>query len=259
MVQVPARVRRASALRVTETYLYAKKDVVQAGYGPEIAWQESLSLSTITESAFLSECAWVILNAGMKASVIRGLWGEIGTAFRNWSSASNIVRQRQACVNEALVHFNHPGKIGAIADIAEAVQSEGFEHVIRSIMRGGLEFLRTLPYIGPVTSYHLAKNLGMDVAKPDRHLVRITNATGYSDPGELCHVIASSTGDRIAVVDLVLWRYATLHSDYLSLFQWESPDLGMKPPRIRNDKGDLEISEPLTYDLHCENQVERVS
>jgi len=69
-------------------------------------------------------------------------------------------------------------------------------------------------YIGPVTCFHLAKNLGVDVVKHDRHLVRYASYMGFRDATELCEMISRITGDRVAVVDLVLWRFATLMPAY---------------------------------------------
>jgi hypothetical protein len=65
----------------------------------------------------------------------------------------------------------------------------------------------------------LAKNLGVDTAKPDRHLVRVAEATGYSSPATLCEHLARIVGDAAAVVDVVIWRFATISADYENFFQ----------------------------------------
>ena len=73
--------------------------------------------------------------------------------------------------------------------------------------------METLPWIGPITKYHLARNLGIDVAKPDRHLVRLAKRFGYNESTgvqQMCEELAERTRDRIGVVDVVLWRYANL-------------------------------------------------
>jgi hypothetical protein len=114
--------------------------------------------------------------------------------------------------------FNHAPKIRAIGSLCERVANEGFHKIRKKIKSGGVEFLRTFAFIGPVTSYHLAKNIGLDVVKPDRHLVRLSQAAGFSSPKELCQVISDTTGDSLAVVDIVLWRYATVTSNYVRLF-----------------------------------------
>lgn len=60
------------------------------------------------------------------------------------------------------------------------------------------------------------KNLGIQVAKPDRHLVRIAQNYGFNDVQKFCSSISEKTNDPVSVVDLVLWRYATLDREYLS-------------------------------------------
>jgi thermostable 8-oxoguanine DNA glycosylase len=64
-----------------------------------------------------------------------------------------------------------------------------------------------LPYIGSITAVHLAKNLGFNVAKPDRHLVRLSRQFGYICAADLCSDIAKDTGEQVKVIDLALWRY----------------------------------------------------
>jgi hypothetical protein len=46
------------------------------------------------------------------------------------------------------------------------------------------------PMIGPVTSFNLAKNIGLDVAKADRHLSRLAANVGFSDVPSLCRCIS---------------------------------------------------------------------
>jgi hypothetical protein len=47
----------------------------------------------------------------------------------------------------------------------------------------------------------------MDVAKPDRHLVRFAASQGFPDVHALCKVISEATGDPLRVVDVILWRF----------------------------------------------------
>lgn len=52
-------------------------------------------------------------------------------------------------------------------------------------------------------------------AEPDRHLVRISEKFGYGCPETFCNDISRYTGEKTSVVDIVLWRYATLEKKYL--------------------------------------------
>lgn len=214
-------------------YLAAKATVIENGYAEEIDWQDSLSFEMCTESMFLREMAWVILSSGMRESVVRRKFLDISGAFFGWDSSAAIAEDKDECRNEALRHFNHKGKIDAIVTIAEIVSDSGFESFRLCVETGGADFLSQLPFLGPATSLHLAKNLGFQVAKPDRHLLRIAEAAGYSSPQQMCSDISSIVCDRVPVVDLVLWRYATLTTDYLNIFptaglnSFEADDCGL--------------------------------
>ncbi|MBA7467119.1 hypothetical protein ES707_02315 [subsurface metagenome] len=82
-------------------------------------------------------------------------------------------------------------------------------------------YLKSLPHIGDITKYHLARNLGLNYAKPDRHLVRISNLFEHTNVQELCKKLSILTDDPIGLVDLVLWRFATLYPNYLELIKKE--------------------------------------
>jgi len=196
----------------------AKEAVIKQGYVAEIDWQESVSFNEISETEFLREAAWVILSSGMREVIIRKKFPEVSSAFFEWECSRKIVFQREKCRNAALSCFNNPRKIDAILKIAVHVFIEGFHSVRESIRNEGVDYIMRLPFMGPVTSYHFAKNIGFPVAKPDRHLKRIAKRIGYSSPQSMCSDIAKLIGENPAVVDLVIWRYATLHSNYLEFF-----------------------------------------
>jgi hypothetical protein len=50
-------------------------------------------------------------------------------------------------------------------------------------------------------------------------LVRIAEAAGYDSAATLCSRIADIVGDRVSVVDLVLWRFATQERRYRDYFR----------------------------------------
>jgi hypothetical protein len=203
---------------LASAYARAKLKVLASGYAPEILWQETLRVQELTEVDFLRECAWVILSSGMRESVIRRKFSDIGKAFFDWASAQQIVSHRDHCIRAALPFFRHERKIEAIAQSAQIVFSKGFEVLRDEIACDPIGTLRQFPYIGPATSYHMAKNIGLPFVKPDRHLRRLAALSGYERPSDLCSAIADYIGDPVSVVDIVLWRFATLHPDYLISF-----------------------------------------
>ncbi|HTE54975.1 MAG TPA: hypothetical protein VK698_29175 [Kofleriaceae bacterium] len=197
-------------------YLQAKRVVLDAGYGSEIAWQEDACRTPLTEARFLSEAAWVVLSSGMREAVVRRVFPVVAAAFAKFISARAAAESvAEGARGQALRAFRHAGKIDAIINIVFHLNDAGLDEVQRLLLNQGTTYLQTLPYIGPVTALHLAKNLGHDVAKPDRHLVRIARACGYDDPQVLCSDLRDYLGEPIPVIDIVLWRYATLSSRYL--------------------------------------------
>ena len=222
---------------LVDAYLTAKEYVILNGYAAEIDWQDGLRFSNISETDFLREAAWVVLSAGMRESVVRKKFTPLTAAFCWWASAGEILRHRAKCEADALVVFAHRRKISAICEIAKRVDAVGFTRLRESIHQGSVDYLATLAFIGPVTRYHLAKNIGLDVVKPDRHLVRIANAAGYGEPHDMCKVVSAQTGDRLSVVDVVIWRFATLEPSYLTRFRARRNDGTASLPKANCNRG----------------------
>jgi hypothetical protein len=211
---------RDAALRraAFEFYVGAKEHVLQSGFAHEIDWQEGIVLDDIDARHVLREQAWVVLSTGMRAAVVARLFEPISRAFCNWD-ADAIQRDPARCIKRALRTFQHQGKVNAIATNCRLFADEGLETWKHALRVYGPTWLMRLGYIGPVTCMHLAKNFGLDVVKPDRHLLRMTHASGHRDATSLCALFSELSGDRLSVVDLVLWRYATLRPNYVAEFR----------------------------------------
>ncbi len=210
---VPCNVSRTDEKlrRIAKAYLIAKQKVIEKGYAKEIDWQYEVSLEALDECTFLRESAWVILNSGMRESVVRQRFGKISEAFYNWQSAVIIAENAKTCREIALRYFNHKGKIAAILSIVKRISHDGFSDIFHGIKQTGIKYLRQFPFLGPVTSIHLAKNIGLSVAKPDRHLIRLVSRLGYKNVQVLCEDISRATDDPVPVIDIVLWRFSTLY------------------------------------------------
>jgi hypothetical protein len=110
-------------------------------------------------------------------------------------------------VTTAFPRFRNERKLTAILRTAEVVDRAGFPVFYRRVQEEPVTALDELPHIGAITALHLAKNLGFDVPKPDRHLVRLAAQFGYSTVDDLCSDLAVVSGDQKSIVDLVLWRF----------------------------------------------------
>jgi hypothetical protein len=196
---------------LVQSYLTAKRVVVDGGFAHEIARQAAAGLVTLTPAAFVREAAWVVLSSGMRESVVRALFGRLASALREFDPAV-LSAERPAARAAALTVFRHEGKVNAILNIAVTADHLGEDGLREALRADPRQFLGSLPYVGPVTWRHLAKNLGVPVAKPDRHLVRVARATARPSVDVLCDEISAWLGEPVPVVDVVLWRWSVLHS-----------------------------------------------
>lgn len=195
--------------RLVRRYLQAKGVVINAGFAAEIHWQAKASPARLTASTFLREATWVILSAGMRESVVKNLFADISIALHDFDTTAVV---SDPCVRDAILRtFSHERKVDAILAFADVASDLGDDGIRARLSRGAEEFLRGLPYMGRATTRHLIKNLGWSVSKPDRHLIRLAVRAGRSDPDALCTEIASWLGDPVSVVDVVLWRWSTIH------------------------------------------------
>lgn len=188
-------------------YYYRARKAVQVSYSDEIEWQRELIHQPFEESDLLREAAWVIFCSGFRESVVRKKFTYLSLCFFGWTNAADIVANSDECVGLAMHGFRNEKKLTAVVDIAIRIEQVGFLNLRNEILANPLEVFCSFPYIGSITSAHLAKNLGFPVAKNDRHMLRLCTRYGFADGNELCGIISAITGDPIPVVDLVLWRF----------------------------------------------------
>jgi hypothetical protein len=194
-------------IELLDLYQNAKRFVNDNGFEYEGMWQNSLDPADLCESDLLRESAWVVLCSGFRESVVRSRFDYISLCFFDWNSASEIVRNSEVCRRTALVGFANERKIDAIVAIAERIDRCGFAALKGRILSDAINELQRFPFVGPITAYHLAKNLGFPYAKPDRHLMRLVQKARMNSAQMLCVWLAGATGDTVPYVDLVLWRY----------------------------------------------------
>lgn len=195
-----------------EAYLELRAAVTAAGYEDEIMWVEGLA-PPISPTPFALELGWVILNSGMRYRVAYDLWN--GVEARGRLGISALLRAGRSAGEE----FRHAGKVAALDRVWRDREPLFNEFLSLGDDAQRIEWLGWLPWIGPITRYHAAKNLGVDTVKPDRHMARLAGrhdwATAriddlYHSVVEFCRPLAHASGDRLATVDMVLWRAAEL-------------------------------------------------
>ena len=187
-----------------------------AGHGDAIEWSESV-MPPVGAGEFAEQAIYVICNSGMKNAVAVPIFERCMIALRGGNSASTV--------------FGHPGKrvaidlIWADRDVLFAAYRDAPDQ---------LAFLRDLPWIGGVTAYHLAKNLGGDFAKPDVHLERLARRD-RTTTHKLCKRLARRSGYRIGTIDTILWRACAdgvLNSAVYEVSGWKA---AFRPKALRQD------------------------
>jgi hypothetical protein len=160
-----------------------------AGFADDdIAWSEGCGAPKDADD-FASEAIFVICNSGMKNTVARRIYDKVMPMVKAGGSALNV--------------FGHYGKSQAI-DVIWIRRGEFFAGFMAA--EDKVAYCETLPWIGPITKCHLAKNFGVDVAKPDVHLQRLADLEGATAQ-ELCERLRGGSPYRYArTVDVLLWR-----------------------------------------------------
>lgn len=189
ILEIPKQRRRRHGYPPLTLQQFRQLELVllNSGYRDIVSWTEGLRPPRNAKE-FALEAIYVICNSGMRFSVANGIYWRCVRALRRRQSATSV--------------FGHPGKAPAIDFIWKnrRVLFAAYE-----IAENKVAYCAGLPWIGPVTKFHLAKNLGLDFAKPDVHLVRVA-AAERTTVVELCERLAAQTGYRVTTIDSVLWR-----------------------------------------------------
>ncbi|NHJ25977.1 MAG: hypothetical protein EAX89_15475 [Candidatus Lokiarchaeota archaeon] len=175
-------------MKIHDFYQKAKQFIISKGFENDIKWVESLNIKKTTALQFRNEYIWCVLNAGMREQVARKIYNNFLIDF----DLSKIRHgSKRVAIEKALKYY------------------EGwFKEVLAAI--NPFVFLKTLSWIGDINKFHLARNIGIDCVKPDRHLSRMAEKFGFNDPLEMCKEIQKITNEKLGVIDIVLWRYANL-------------------------------------------------
>ena len=178
-----------------EKYIDIKEKLISSGYANEIDYISELQECSSAESFFLSYL-WVVLNSGMKEQIARKIYEKILKSIDNNFPIENV--------------FKHKGKIKAIKSGMRNYKIWFSRYKNKNSVGSKLEYLEKLPFIGKITKYHLLRNLGnLDFCKPDRHLIRIADNSNTT-PQKLCEKLSKETGDKIGVIDVIIWRACNL-------------------------------------------------
>ena len=186
--------------------------VKRAGFEGDIIWAERLAPPKDAD-AFARAAVYVITNSGMKNTVAVRIFERCMDALQRGKRVRGV--------------FGHPGKRRAIHVIWHRRHALFDEYQAAD---DKIAFCASLPWVGPVTSFHLAKDLGVDVAKPDVHLARLAHRDRTSVE-RMCGRLARQSGYRVATVDTILWRaceHGILSSSHYEAEGWRAAFRGVR-------------------------------
>lgn len=190
-------------------YLEVKQTVCMVEqFAQDVDWVDDRKWDPLvaTPQTFLLEHTYVVLCSGFRNAVVERFWARYAGAWGVWEEWQTInIEQAVIDCNDI---FGNKAKNKAIGAACHRMRLLGWDDVVENIERTGVDALEAWPWIGPITKYHLGRNIGLDVVKPDRHLVRWAEHLGYETPLALCEAIRELTGERLGTVDVVLWRSA---------------------------------------------------
>jgi hypothetical protein len=182
------------------------------------------SAYSVEPSFFLREYVWIVFASGFNTRILSERIDELLACYHDvmldmtddqidgdfewrWKRVEKVIANRRK-------HDSIRDVVKLMAQAWREKDGRGgwwlafFERIRR--FKDGLpepnwEGIEALPGIGPITKYHVARNVGFDVIKPDRHLVRLAERFEFDSPELMCSYLSGLYDERIGVVDLVLF------------------------------------------------------
>lgn len=175
-------------------------------YKSDWEWLETVKSINIDYQTFMLEYAFVVLNSGFRAQTVAKIWPQFKACFYGFN---RYILPEVWRVDDALETFGNVKKVGAIENTGKKFQPIGkFEEWWSEIWHDkdkALVAFEKLPFIGPITKYHLARNLGIDCYKPDRWIIRVAQKV-QMEPDVMFEHLSHILGDSTGIIDMVLWR-----------------------------------------------------
>ena len=155
----------------------------------------------------LAEYAWVVVGCGLTYAATNRIYGRLEPVLLGFDPAL-VAAQEPALRLAAAAVLRARRKLDAIFGLASdlARRPGKMADLAQRPWREVQGWMLTLPLIGPNNCFHLARNLGWDVAVRTGPVARIAARIGQ-EPQALCAAIAADVGEKTRVVDLVLWQW----------------------------------------------------
>ena len=174
---------------------------------------------------FAKHAVYVVLAGGFRQKTAKTVHQKIMDFLQESAPGAG----KSAITGELLKIFGNKNKVNAIADIwlNRNRYRNGYYALEKEPLQTKLDYLLSIPHIGPITRNHLARNLGEDVAKYDIWIQRlgaewsgrkdlfkkINNSKLDEDVKKACdkmfRFLKQETSLPTGYIDLVLWWACT--------------------------------------------------
>lgn len=181
-----------------EELFCAARNYVSLVYPEQLKYYRELNLDDMTPLRFWDEYVWVVYASGFNAKVLSKKYPAIMEAAGDWDTP--LDKMGVYCVIA-----NDP-KLDALIETKSLLQDMGWDK-FKETYCDSVDSLAKLKYVGSITKFHLARNLGFDAVKPDLHLVRVSSYFGFFGPNYMCQYLANGFNERTGVVDYILWCF----------------------------------------------------
>jgi hypothetical protein len=164
---------------------------------------------------FAEEIIYVILASGFKQKTAKKYFYLI---------IDYLKKSKQPALENLLKIFNNKNKTKAILKIWQNRKKYCEDFYAKNSIQKQLDFLQTLPHIGNITKFHIARNLGLNFVKYDIWIQRlgvclfgceddickINNAKLNSNIQKICDKmfceLSKELNEKKGYIDVVLWK-----------------------------------------------------
>lgn len=183
-------------------------------YADTLEHYRALTPDDVDVDHFFREYVWCVYASGFSTRILTEKFPALMSAYRDLMPVS-LDEQFEQRWERVKTIIGNRGKHDAVHAFMLNLVAYAVEHGTSYWDKFKEDFfnvdaLQSLPFIGEVNRFHLARNIGIDCVKPDRHLMRLAQHFGFDSPQAMCELLAGLHDERVGVVDLVLFYGASL-------------------------------------------------
>lgn len=194
--------------KILNIHDYALRLIEKHGYTEDVEYLRELLSNPLYEKMtmeqFFRQYIWVVFTCGFRARTVKRKWNGIEKMVCDFNPQEVNKKNFDQLLDESPI--KNEAKLKGILKTSRLISDEWIKDIRNASINEVKEKLKDLPYIGAVTVYHLMRNIGFDVFKPDRHIENLASELEVADEKLFETVIENRDEKYIGVVDYVLWR-----------------------------------------------------